>query len=292
MDTRKRGWPHHSKPNGATAAAAASYKKSKSESESLSSGIRGKTKPCMKYFSIDGCPFGENCHFLHFFPGGYNAVAQLMNLPPISTAQATTQNGPQAVLRSKLCNKYNTPEGCKFGDQCSFAHGEWELGKPIAPSHEPPRALPSVIVRPAPPSTATSFGASATAKISVDASLVGAIIGKGGANSKQISRQTGVKLSIRDHESDTSIKNIELEGTFDQIKEANALVEELISSLTIPPGAAGPPGRAPPLAMHRGAPPHTMTSNKKTKLCENFIKGSCTFGERCHFAHGATELRK
>jgi len=25
-------------------------------------------------------------------------------------------------------------------------------------------------------------------------------------------------------------------------------------------------------------------------LCENFAKGSCTFGDRCHFAHGAMIL--
>lgn len=282
MDIRKRGFPF-TKPNGAA-------KKFKSESESLSSGIRSKSKPCMKYFSIEGCPFGESCHFLHFFPGGYNAVAQLMNLPPISTAPATTQNGPTSAVKSKLCNRYSTPEGCKFGDQCNFAHGDWELGKAVAPTHEDPRTLGPIQSRPAPQSTAASFGASATAKISVDASLAGAIIGTAGVNSKQICRQTGVRLSIRDHESDSNLKNIELEGTFDQINEAQAMVRELILSLSIKPAVTGPLSR--PQAMHHGGPSHAPKTNIKTKMCENFAKGSCTFGEKCHFAHGAAELRK
>ena len=37
-----------------------------------------------------------------------------------------------------------------------------------------------------------------------------------------------------------------------------------------------------------GSNPH----NFKTKLCQNHAQGTCTFGERCHFAHGDAELRK
>ncbi|GMH12826.1 hypothetical protein Nepgr_014667 [Nepenthes gracilis] len=292
---RKRGRP------GAALNGNGGLKKSKKESESFPTGVGSKLKPCTKFFSTSGCPFGEACHFLHYVPGGYKAVAQMMNLagaaasPPAARTIAAPPSFPDSLspapVKTRMCNKYNTAEGCKFGDKCHFAHGEWELGKPSISSHEDKRVMGvmpgrmAARMEPPPPpglAAAASFGASATAKISVDASLAGAIIGKGGVNSKQICRVTGAKLSIRDHESDPNLRNIELEGTFDQIKQASAMVRELIVNI----GSAPAP---PPVKSQMGPP---SASNYKTKLCENFAKASCTFGDRCHFAHGAEELRK
>lgn len=273
------------------------FKKTKQEMEST--GIGSKSKPCTKFFSTSGCQFGESCHFVHYVPGGYNAVAQMMNLPPISRVAPPSQpapNGSAATAKTRMCNKYNSGEGCKFGDKCHFAHGEWELNKPMAPSYEDPRAMgpgPGPMQgrfggrnEPLPPPAAAGFGASATAKISIDGSLAGAIIGKGGVNSKQICRQTGVKLSIREHESDQNLRNIELEGTFDQIKLASAMVRDLVASVSAAAPQKGHGGGG-------GSAAHgPASSNYKTKLCENFAKGSCTFGDKCHFAHGSSELRK
>ncbi|XP_058070766.1 zinc finger CCCH domain-containing protein 14-like [Magnolia sinica] len=273
----------------------AGSRRPKQESESFTTGIGSKSKPCTKFFSTAGCPFGEGCHFLHYVPGGINAVSQMTNLgnpavPPISRNpmvphQTIPDGSSPPTVKTRMCNKYSTAEGCKFGDKCHFAHGERELGKPIIPSHEERHLPPHRRVEPALPglAAAASFGASATAKISVDASLAGAIIGKAGVNSKQICRVTGAKLAIREHETDSNLRNIELEGTFDQIKQASAMVRELIVNIS----AAIAPTKNPP-----GAPPSAQGSNFKTKLCENFAKGSCTFGERCHFAHGASDLRK
>ncbi|KAB1226697.1 Zinc finger CCCH domain-containing protein 14 [Morella rubra] len=133
------------------------------------------------YYTLDcstaGCPFGESCHFLHYFPGGYNAVAQMMNLAPAVPAVSRSMAGPPAMqngstpaVKTRMCNKYNTAEGCKFGDKCHFAHNEWELGKPIAHSHDDPRSMGPITGRMGsrmehpPPGPASSFGASATAK--------------------------------------------------------------------------------------------------------------------------------
>ncbi|CAL1371027.1 unnamed protein product [Linum trigynum] len=220
------------------------------------------------------------------------------NMPPPQPVSNGSNNAPS--IKNRMCNKYNTAEGCKYGDKCHFAHGEWELGRPIAPSHDdhhrmsgPPPPGPRIMNRmePPPPGPLVGFGDTATAKISVNASLAGAIIGKGGVNSKQISRQTGAKLSIREHETDANLRNIELEGTFDQIGQASAMVKELIANV----GPAGGYGHGHSYSKPSGGfsgEKHHPGSNYKTKICDNFNKGACSFGQRCNFAHGAAELRK
>ncbi|KAG5630047.1 hypothetical protein H5410_001764 [Solanum commersonii] len=287
---RKRGRPHGPmNGNGG-------FKKSKQELESIPTGIGSKSKPCTKFFSFSGCPFGEGCHFLHYVPGGLKAVTQMLGSNPALPAAPRNSIAPPSfpdgssspAVKTRLCTKFNTAEGCKFGDKCRFAHGDWELGRPAAPLHEESHGMFQMHGRygsrpetnPAGLGAAASFGSSATAKISVDASLAGRIIGKGGVNSKQICRMTGAKFSIRDHESDPNLRNIELEGTIDQIEQASRMVRELIQSVTT---SAGPPMKNTS---------SSVTSNYKTKICENFTKSSCTFGEKCHFAHGAEELRK
>ncbi|GAA0149605.1 RNA metabolism protein [Lithospermum erythrorhizon] len=286
MDTKKRT-RNEANANGG-------FKKSKPEMDSSATGT--KLKPCTKFFSTAGCQFGETCHFLHYVPGGYNAVSQMMNMAPApgprnATAPPMSNGSAPSAVKTKICNRFNSAEGCKFGNKCNFAHGEWELGSAIVPSREDPRAMgpgPGRFGRmePAIPGPTGGFGASSSAKISVLASLAGPIIGKSGVNSKQICRQTGAKLSIRDHETDPNLRNIELEGTFEQIQQASAMVRELIASLN---SMSGGPARTP--GMPGGPPPPANLSNYKTKMCENFTKGSCTFGDRCHFAHGAAELR-
>ncbi|CAA7026853.1 unnamed protein product [Microthlaspi erraticum] len=242
MDARKRG-----RPEAASYSSNGGFKRSKQEMESNSTGLGSKSKPCTKFFSTSGCPFGDNCHFLHYVPGGYNAVAQTTNL------------GPQIALASR--NMQNSGSASRFSGR-----GDPRSGGPVS-----------------------SFGASASAKISVDASLAGAVIGKGGVNSKQICRQTGVKLSILDHERDPNLKNIELEGTFEQINEASGMVRELIGRLGSAAAAAA--GRRPQgVGGFEGKP--YPGSNYKTKLCGKFAEGSCSYGDRCHFAHGEAELRR
>ncbi|KAM0851115.1 hypothetical protein ACQ4PT_052624 [Festuca glaucescens] len=135
-----------------------------------------------------------------------------------------------------------------------------------------------------------SFGASATAKISIDASFAGVIIGTGGATIKQISRASGAKLCIWDHNSDAGLKNVELEGTFDQIKNASEMVMEKLSRFGLG-GFAPPPAGDKNLAggSVRGG---GQSNSFKARLCGHFARGCCTHGDGCRFAHGDKELRK
>ncbi|KAL6564617.1 hypothetical protein OROMI_016067 [Orobanche minor] len=281
------------------------YKKTKQEMESNTTGIGSKSKPCTKFFSTSGCPFGEGCHFLHYVPGGIKAVTQILGnnpaIPPTAKNQILPPSFPNGssppAVKTRLCNKFASAEGCRYGDKCNFAHGEHELGRPTFPhSYEDPRAMGQMPpgryggggrMDPTHPNigAAASFGASATAKISIDAAMAGPVIGKGGVNSKQICRVTGAKLSVRDHESNPSLRNIELEGTFDQIKQASQMVHELI--VNVGAASVGPPMKNPGTSNYGPG-----SSNFKTKICDNFTKGTCTFGDRCHFAHGAEELRR
>ncbi|GER25043.1 zinc finger CCCH domain-containing protein 14 [Striga asiatica] len=294
------------------------FKKSKQEMESNTPGIGSKSKPCTKFFSASGCPFGEGCHFLHYVPGGIKAVTQILGNNPALPPNARNPMGPPPsfpdgssppAVKTRLCNRFASADGCKYGDKCNFAHGDHELGRPtFLPPHDDPRSMMMGGGGPPPPPPPhmggryggggggphhnppppAGFGASAAAKISIEAGMAGAVIGKGGVNSKQICRVTGAKLSVRDHESNPNLRNIELEGTFDQIKQASQMVHELVANVSSMSAAGGPPGKG-----HGGGSSYGPgSSNFKTKLCENFMKGSCTFGDKCHFAHGMEELRK
>lgn len=142
-----------------------------------------------------------------------------------------------------------------------------------------------------------SFGETTSAKIAVDAHLVGAIIGRGGATIKHIVKVSGAKVGIRDHESDSSKRNVEMEGSLEQIDYASRLIRQYLAErqATGPPSfpdreravAAAPGGHGAPMSRH-GFNPNAF----KTRLCEHHSQGGCRFGSKCHFAHGEEELRK
>lgn len=177
-------------------------------------------------------------------------------------------------------------------------------------------------------------------------------------------RQSGAKVSIREHDSDPTQKTVDMEGSLEQIEYATRLVRQFLAEKVAamqanqmgPPGThmlqaqqsaqdgrsgqwgswqagekgscCGAPGRMAlciqPGWLGRwrtelrrmlllGAPVAVLdmerwrlrscggagsrggrlgSHNYKTRMCDNFMKGACNFGPRCHFAHGHQELRE
>ncbi|KAL0435474.1 UNVERIFIED_CONTAM: Zinc finger CCCH domain-containing protein 44 [Sesamum radiatum] len=256
------------------------------EKESITTGIRSTVLPCTSFFSLSGCCLGDECQFLHHFPGGIKAVTQLLGRNPAIPAPPRHPVAPPSfpdasAIQPLFCYRFNTAEGCMYGNRCYFLHSHHELGRPTMPFHRNLHAM-----GPIPPNLwgAASFGASAaTVKISIDASMAGAVIGTGGDMAKRICRLTGVNLSIIDHESDPNLRAVELKGTLDQIGQASEMIHQLIFHVSASSVARmkNPASSAPGKGKYY-----------KTKLCNNFAKGHCNFGNRCAFAHGAEELRK
>ena len=83
-----------------------------------------KGRHCKKFYTEEGCPYGDNCTFLHdeqsknresvaisLGPGGYGGAAG---------------NGPNSKpsnWKTRICNKWEMTGYCPFGNKCHFAHG-------------------------------------------------------------------------------------------------------------------------------------------------------------------------
>ncbi|XP_030947111.1 zinc finger CCCH domain-containing protein 12-like isoform X1 [Quercus robur] len=86
-----------------------------------------KGRHCKKFYTEEGCPYGDNCTFLHdeqsknresvaisLGPGGYGGAAT----SPVSGPNAKPSN-----WKTRICNKWELTGYCPFGSKCHFAHG-------------------------------------------------------------------------------------------------------------------------------------------------------------------------
>ncbi|OMO93300.1 Zinc finger, CCCH-type [Corchorus olitorius] len=68
-----------------------------------------KGRHCKKFYTEEGCPYGDNCTFLH--------DEQSKNRESVAISL-----GPGGI-----CNKWELTGYCPFGNKCHFAHGAAEL---------------------------------------------------------------------------------------------------------------------------------------------------------------------
>ncbi|KAF4383421.1 hypothetical protein G4B88_023995 [Cannabis sativa] len=119
-----------------------------------------KGRHCKKFYTEEGCPYGDSCTFLHdeqsknresvaisLGPGGYggapsgtnNATNNSNNNNTTITTTTTTNNNNSnnnnnnsnsnnkpSNWKTRICNKWELTGYCPFGSKCHFAHGSAE----------------------------------------------------------------------------------------------------------------------------------------------------------------------
>uniref|UniRef100_A0A0D6R3G6 C3H1-type domain-containing protein n=1 Tax=Araucaria cunninghamii TaxID=56994 RepID=A0A0D6R3G6_ARACU len=119
-----------------------------------------KSRFCKKYYTEEGCPYGDRCNFLHDDQGRSRESVAISLGPTTSNgsgggneiASAAANGGGGAngnsngnnngnnnsgngafqrpmYWKTRICNKWETTGHCPFGDKCHFAHGVAELQK-------------------------------------------------------------------------------------------------------------------------------------------------------------------
>ncbi|KAF2315504.1 hypothetical protein GH714_039958 [Hevea brasiliensis] len=95
-----------------------------------------KGRHCKKFYTEEGCPYGDNCTFLHdeqsknresvaisLGPGGYGGVTGGGG----TSGSASGGNVKPSNWKTRICNKWELTGYCPFGSKCHFAHGAGEL---------------------------------------------------------------------------------------------------------------------------------------------------------------------
>ncbi|XWS49548.1 hypothetical protein CRYUN_Cryun12cG0012400 [Craigia yunnanensis] len=111
----------------------------------VSSSFSGETprsfkgRHCKKFYTEEGCPYGDTCTFLHdeqsknresvaisLGPGGYGGGGGGGGGAG-SGGDGNGSNLKPSNWKTRICNKWELTGYCPFGNKCHFAHGVGEL---------------------------------------------------------------------------------------------------------------------------------------------------------------------
>lgn len=127
----------------------------------LHQAVRKQNKPCAFFEKSGSCKKGESCEFMHgpddapssssssektpeeiptvtassseYTTTSYTTVSQPVVSQPVVSQPVSTSASASTEKRSK-CLYFNTPNGCKKGDECDFAHIKGERTNPPPPA--------------------------------------------------------------------------------------------------------------------------------------------------------------
>lgn len=85
-----------------------------------------KGRHCKKFYTEEGCPYGDNCTFLHDEQSKARE-SEAISLGPGSgggySPTVTGTNLKPSNWKTRICNKWELTGYCPFGSKCHFAHG-------------------------------------------------------------------------------------------------------------------------------------------------------------------------
>ena len=224
-------------------------------------------KLCAKFFSIHGCAYGADCHFLHTYRPGLPVPPRPAPLPYAYTMSDAMRPQVNEKMKTRLCRNFESPEGCRFGDRCVFAHGEEELRTEEA--------------------NTASMGSTYMLQTSIEQAVlvpvpqvhVGAIVGKAGSAIAQVSATSGAKVSMLSAEYTNSDGNrlCRVIGSPLDVQRAQEMIYQRLTYAERKKSDSAKDAKKKPF---------------KTKICDSWVRnGNCPFGRRCHYAHGKEELQ-
>lgn len=84
-----------------------------------------KGRHCKKFYTEEGCPYGDSCTFLHDEQSRARESVAISVTPTVggfgNNATGTTLK--PSNWKTRICNKWETTGYCPFGSKCHFAHG-------------------------------------------------------------------------------------------------------------------------------------------------------------------------
>ena len=225
-------------------------------------------KLCAKFFSIHGCAYCADCHFLHTYRPGLPVPPRPAPLPYVYTMSDAMRPQVNEKIKTRLCRNFESPQGCRFGDRCVFAHGEEELRTEEA--------------------NTASMGSTYMLQTSIEQAVlvpvpqvhVGAIVGKAGSAIAQVSATSGAKVSMLSAEYTNSDGNrlCRVIGSPLDVQRAQEMIYQRLTYAE---------------RKKSDAPKDSKKKPFKTKICDSWVRnGQCPFGRRCHYAHGNEELQQ
>lgn len=94
-----------------------------------------KGRHCKKFYTEEGCPYGDACTFLHDEQSKARESVAISLSPTVGSGgyNPTTVTGGMVQKpsnwKTRICNKWEMTGYCPFGSKCHFAHGAAELHK-------------------------------------------------------------------------------------------------------------------------------------------------------------------